>query len=130
MRKIVRSSDGPKPRGVYSQAVMVDGLVFVSGQGPVNPATNELEQGDIKSQTRRTLRNIEAILRAAGSSMREVVRVGVFLTDLKDFAAMNEVFLEFFPENPPARTTVGAQLPGMNVEIDCVARVPQHRKKQ
>lgn len=130
MRKIVRSSDGPKPRGVYSQAIIVDGLVFVSGQVPVNSATNELELGDIKTQTRRTLRNIEAILHASGSSMREIVRLGVFLTDLKDFGAMNEVFLEFFPENPPARTTVGVQLPSVKIEIDCIARVPQHRRKK
>ncbi|MGH9454075.1 MAG: RidA family protein [Terriglobia bacterium] len=130
MRKIVRTSDGPKPRGVYSQAIIADGLVFVSGQVAVNPATNELETGDIKSQTRRTLRNIEAILHASGSSMREIVRLGVFLTDLNDFAAMNEVFLEFFPENPPARTTVGVQLPAIKIEIDCTARVAQHRKKR
>ncbi|MGH9430152.1 MAG: RidA family protein [Terriglobia bacterium] len=130
MRRVVRSSDGPKPRGVYSQAIVVDGLVFVSGQVAVNPATNEIEAGDIKSETRRTLRNIQAILHAAGGSLREAVKLGVFLADLKDFAAMNEVFLEFFPENPPARSTVGVQLPGVKIEIDCIARVPQHRRKK
>lgn len=130
MLKIVRTSDGPKPRGVYSQAVIADGLVFVSGQVAVNPRTNELELGDIKSQTRRTLRNIEAILHASGSSLREIVRLGVFLADLNDFAAMNEVFLEFFPENPPARSTVGVELPAVKIEIDCVAQVAKRRRKE
>ncbi len=130
MRKIVRTQDAPKPRGIYSQAIVTDGFVFVSGQVPVNPATDELELGDIKSQVRRTLRNIELVLEAAGSSLRHVVRLGVFLADLNDFAAMNEVFQEFFPDNPPARTTVGSQLPKVKVEIDCIARVRENRLKQ
>jgi len=91
----------------------------------VNPKTNELEPGDIKSETRRTLENIRSILEAAGSSLRDVVKVGVFLTDINDFAAMNEVYKEFFLADPPARTTVGAQLPKIKIEIDCIARVPQ-----
>lgn len=123
MRKIIRSQNAPKPRGVYSPAVVADGFVFVSGQGAVNPQTNELELSDIKSETRRTLKNIQAILEAADSSLEDVVRLGVFLADIKDFAAMNEVFQEFFPEDPPARTTVGAQLPQIKIEIDCIARV-------
>lgn len=123
MRTIIRSQDAPKPRGVYSPAVAADGFVFVSGQAAVNPQTNELELGDIKSETRRTLKNIQVILEAAGSSLEDVVRLGVFLADTKDFAAMNEVFQEFFPEDPPARTTVGVQLPQIKIEIDCIARV-------
>ena len=95
----------------------------MAGQAAVNPQTNELELGDIRSETRRTLENIRAILEAAGSSLQDVVRVGVFLADISDFAAMNEVYGEFFPEDPPARTTVGAQLPKIKVEIDCIARV-------
>jgi 2-iminobutanoate/2-iminopropanoate deaminase len=82
-----------------------------------------LELGDIASETRRTLQNIQAILEAAGSSLRDVVRVGVFLADIKDFDAMNAVYSEFFSQDPPARTTVGAQLPKIKVEIDCIARV-------
>jgi 2-iminobutanoate/2-iminopropanoate deaminase len=129
MRTVVRTSDAPQPRGVYSQAIVADGLVFVAGQACVNPRTNELEYGDIKSETRRTLENIRAILDAAGSSLKDVVRVGVFLADLSDFAAMNEVYREFFPEDQPARTTVGAQLPKIKVEIDCIARVTKRRRK-
>ncbi|HLI34964.1 MAG TPA: RidA family protein [Terriglobia bacterium] len=130
MRKIIRTQDAPKPRGVYSPAIVADGFVFVSGQASVNPKTNELELGDIKSETRRTLRNIEALLEAAGSSLKDIVRIGVFLADVKDFDAMNEVFREFFPEDPPARTTVGAQLPKIKIEIDCIARVRESRMKR
>ncbi len=129
MRKVIRSTESPRPRGPYSPAIVADGFVFVAGQGPVNPRTNELELGDIRAETRRTLENIRSILDAAGSSLREVVRVGVFLSDMKDFDAMNEVYREFFSEDPPARTTVGAQLPKIKVEIDCIARVRQSKRK-
>jgi 2-iminobutanoate/2-iminopropanoate deaminase len=118
---------GPRPLGVYSQAIVCDGFVFVAVQGPINPATNEMERGDIRPETRRVLRNTYAILRASGSSLRDALRVGVFLSDLADFSAMNEVFREFFPENPPARTTVGCDLPRIKVEIDCVARLRKGR---
>jgi 2-iminobutanoate/2-iminopropanoate deaminase len=124
MRKVIRTAGAPQPKGVYSQAIVADGLVFVAGQGPINPQTNEFEYGDVGSEARRTLENIRAILAAAGSSLRDVVRVGVFLADMKDFDAMNEVYRQFFPKDPPARTTVGAQLGGkMKIEIDCVARL-------
>jgi 2-iminobutanoate/2-iminopropanoate deaminase len=129
MRKVIRTSEGPRPRGPYSQAIVADGFVFVAGQGPVNPGTNELQLGDVGSETRRTLQNLRAILEAAGSSLRDVVRVGVFLADLKDFDAMNAVYGEFFPEDQPARTTVGAQLPKIKVEIDCIARVSKPRER-
>jgi len=128
MRQVVRTSEGPQPRGPYSQAIIAEGLVFVAGQGPANPSTNQLELGDITSETRRTLQNIQAILEAAGSSLRDVVRVGVFLADIKDFDAMNAVYREFFPQDAPARTTVGAQLPKIKVEIDCIARVSSPTK--
>lgn len=129
MRKVVRTSDAPKPKGVYSQAIVADGFVFVAGQACINPQTNEFEYGDIQSETRRTLKNIRAILEAAGSSLRDVVRVGVFLTDINDFAGMNEVYKQFFPEDQPARTTVGCQMRNIKVEIDCIARVSKSRKK-
>ncbi len=127
MRKVIHTAEGPRPVGVYSQAIVCDGFVFVAGQGPIDPATNKLELGDVRSETRRALRNIDAILHAAGSSLRDAVRLGVFLADLGDFPAMNEVFREFFPENPPARTTVGCVLPRIKVEIDCIARVRRKR---
>jgi 2-iminobutanoate/2-iminopropanoate deaminase len=87
-----------------------------------------MELGDIRSETERTLKNIQAILTAAGSSLEHVVRFGVFLSDLNDFSAMNEVFQIFFPSKPPARTTVGVQLPKIKIEIDCIARVSKPAK--
>jgi 2-iminobutanoate/2-iminopropanoate deaminase len=123
MRKSIVTPNAPKPAGPYSHAIVADGFVFVAGQGPVNPQTGQTELGDIKSETRRTLLNIQSIVEAAGSSLTEVLRVGVFLADLKDFESMNEVYREFFPEEQPARTTVGVQLPRIKVEIDCVARL-------
>ena len=116
MRKVIRTSKAPTPRGIYSQAIVESGFVFVAGQAAINPKTNELQLGEIRSEVRLTLSNIRAILEAAGSSMRDVMRVGVFLADMNDFAAMNEVYREFFPADPPARTTVGVHLPQIKVE--------------
>jgi 2-iminobutanoate/2-iminopropanoate deaminase len=127
MRKVVRTSEGPSPGGPYSQAIVADGFVFVAGQAAINPSTNALELGDVGSETRRTLQNIRAILEAAGSSLRDVVRVSVFLADIKDFDGMNVVYREFFPQDQPARTTVGVQLSKIKVEIDCIARVSNPR---
>jgi 2-iminobutanoate/2-iminopropanoate deaminase len=123
MRKVITTSNAPLPTSVYSQAIVADGFVFVAGQAAINPETNAMELGDIRSETERTLKNIQAILIAAGSSLEQVVRFGVFLSDLNDFGAMNEVFQNFFPSAPPARTTVGVQLPKIKIEIDCIARV-------
>ena len=124
MRTVIRTSNAPQPVGVYSQAIVAHGFVFVAGQGPINPQTNQLELGDIRSETRRVLENIKAILEAAGTSLKNAVRIGVFLADLNDFQAMNEVFREFFSVDPPARTTVGCALPRIKVEIDCIALLP------
>jgi len=101
----------------------------VAGQASINPKTNEMELGSIQSETRRTLENIKAILEAAGSSMKDVVRCGVFLSDMKNFAAMNKVYAEYFPKDPPARTTVGVSMPKIKVEIDCIARLRKSGKK-
>lgn len=130
MRKVVKSKKAPRPRGPYSPAIVANGFVFVAGQAAVNPDTNELELGDIRSETRRTLENIKAILESAGSSLKDVVRVGVFLSDMKNFDAMNEVYREYFPVDPPARTTVGASLTRIKVEIDCIAVVNKSRKRK
>ena len=129
MRKVVHTLKAPQPKGVYSQAIIANGFVFVAGQACVNPKTNEYELGDVRSETRLTLQNISAILEAAGSSLQDVVRVGVFLAEMKDFAAMNEVYKQFFTKNHPARTTVGAQLSKIKVEIDCIALVRKRGRK-
>jgi 2-iminobutanoate/2-iminopropanoate deaminase len=125
MRKTIRPPKAALPKGPYSPGVISDGLLFVAGQAPINPETNEIEYGDIRSETRRALMNVRDVLEAAGTSLNQVVRVGVFLSDLKDFEAMNEVYREFFPEDQPARTTVGVLLPGFKIEIDCIARVKE-----
>ncbi|MEW5975726.1 MAG: Rid family detoxifying hydrolase [Acidobacteriota bacterium] len=122
MKKVVRTSEGPAPKAPYSQAIIANGLVFVSGQGPVDPKTGEIILGDIKSQTKLVLDNISSILKAAGSSLDKAVKCSVFLKDIKDFEAMNEVYRSYFKESPPARTTVQAEIfAGIGVEIDCIA---------
>ncbi len=114
------------PRGPYSHAVRAGDFIYVSGQGPLDPATNSFQLGDVASETRLTLENVRRILRACGADMEDVVKCSVFLTDIKDFAAMNPVYAEFFGNIRPARTTVQAVLPGRDtkVEIDCVAYKP------
>jgi len=117
----------PAPRGPYSPAVRAGDFIFVSGQAPVDPATNQMSSGDIRHETRVTLLNIRKILEGCGAGMADVVRCSVFLADGKDFAAMNEVYAEFFGDTKPARTTVACQfaIPGMKVEIDCIAYKPK-----
>lgn len=119
--------DTPAPRGPYSPAVRAGDFIFVSGQGPVDPATNQMSYGDIRHETRVTLENIRRILAAAGASMSDVVRCNVYLRDGNDFAAMNEVYREFFGDERPARTTVAVAFadPLMKVEIDCIAYRPR-----
>jgi len=125
-KRTVTSPEFPTPLGPYSHAVVAGGFVFVAGQGPINPKTQKMELGDIKSETRLELTNISNILKTANSSMESVVKVSVFLADLNDFEAMNEVYRDFFKDNYPARTTVQAVLrTGRKIEIDCIARVNQ-----
>ena len=123
MKKIVYSDKAPKPLGVYSQGTVGGGLVFVSGQLPVDPKTNKFVEQDIKIQTRQVFKNIEKILAAEGSGLKDILKIGAFLLNLDDFKGMNEVFLEVFPTEPPARTTstVKAFPPGVLVEIDVIA---------
>ena len=116
----------PSPKGPYSHAVRAGDFIFVSGQGPIDPETNQWKLSDAAGETRATLENIRAILHAAGAELSDVVKCSVFLTDITDFAAMNQVYAEFFGDIRPARTTVQAVLPGRDtkVEIDCVAYKP------
>jgi len=123
MREVIATNDGPKAIGPYSQAVKANGFIFVSGQIPFDPATQQLVAGDVAAQTERVLQNLSAILQAAGSSLDLVVKAGVFLKNMSDFAAMNEVYGRYFTQAPPARSTVEvARLPkDVLVEIDVIA---------
>jgi 2-iminobutanoate/2-iminopropanoate deaminase len=121
----LRPEGAPEPRGPYSPAVRAGDFVFVSGQGPINPATDKLETGDIRHETRLILTNIQRILAAAGASMKDVVKCQVYLAVGEDFAAMNEVYGEFFGDAKPARTTVVTRfVANINVEIDAIAYKP------
>jgi 2-iminobutanoate/2-iminopropanoate deaminase len=117
----------PVPKSPYSPAVRAGDFLFVSGQGPNDPATNQMSFGDIRHETRVVLNNVKRILEGCGASMADVVKCSVFLSNAKDFAAMNEVYAEFFGNDKPARTTVEAQfaVPEMKVEIDCIAYKPK-----
>jgi 2-iminobutanoate/2-iminopropanoate deaminase len=116
----------PTPRGPYSPAVRAGDFLFVSGQGPVDPATNQMVTGDIRQEARQVLKNIQRILEGCGATMQDVVKCSVFLADGNDFAAMNEVYAEFFGAAKPARTTVACRfaVPSMRVEIDAIAYKP------
>ena len=124
--RIIHPPGAPTPAGPYSPGVVFERLVFVAGQGARNPATDRLPGDDIESQTEGCLRNVEAILTAAGSSLQHVLRCGVYLADIDDFARMNVVYARLFGTHRPARTTIQAVLPakGLRVEIDCIAYVP------
>lgn len=124
-RRIVHTEHAPKAIGPYSQAVIANGFVFCAGQTGFDPATMEVVPGGISAETRQVLTNIKAVLEAAGSGLGKVVKTTVYLHDMGDFQAMNAVYAEFFPDSPPARTTVGnLNLPrGVLVEIEAVAMV-------
>ena len=116
----------PTPRGPYSPAVRAGDFIYLAGQVPVDPATNQMSTGDIKHETRVVLNNIKTLLQGVGSSLNEVVKVGVYLADGSEFAAMNEVYAEFFGESKPARTTIVCKfMADIRVEIDCVAYSPK-----
>jgi 2-iminobutanoate/2-iminopropanoate deaminase len=124
VRNAIVTEKAPKPLGPYSQAIIEGELIFVAGQGCTNPLTGKLELGDARSETKRTFENIRAILQAAGSSLDHVLKCNVYLRDMNDFAAMNEVYKTFFAAPFPARTTIqaGALPGGIAVEIECIAR--------
>jgi reactive intermediate/imine deaminase len=117
----------PVPRGPYSPAVRAGDFIFVSGQGPVDVATDKMSYGDIQHETRLVLNNIKRILEGCGAGMKDVVKCSVFLSDGKDFGAMNQVYVEFFGNDKPARTTVETKFadPKMKIEIDCIAYKPK-----
>ncbi len=123
VKQIITTGDAPKAIGPYSQAVVAGGFVFASGQIPLDPSTGELVEGGIAEQAEQVLRNISKVLEAAGTGLERVVKTTVFLADMNDFAAMNEVYGRYFSHEPPARSTVqAARLPrDVRVEIDVIA---------
>jgi 2-iminobutanoate/2-iminopropanoate deaminase len=122
-KEIVRTDTAPSPIGPYSQGVRAGDLIFVAGQGCLNPRTGQMERESIQSETRQVLENVRAILEAAGASLQDVVKTTCFLADIGDFQAFNAVYAEYFPSQPPARTTIQAgRLPGdIRVEVEAVA---------
>ena len=125
MKKIINTSHAPKPIGPYNQAVLANGMLFVSGQIPLNPVTGELVRGDIQDQTRQVMENIKAILHAAELNFDDVVKCSIFIADMNDFPKINETYGKYFGDNAPARETVQvAALPmRVDVEISCIATV-------
>ncbi len=125
MKRIVTTENAPKAIGPYSQAVVYNGLAYLSGQIPLDPATGQLVGGDVAEQTARVLDNMKAVLEAAGSSLGQVLKTTVFLKEMADFLKMNEVYARYFGDNPPARSTVeAAKLPrDVRVEIEAIAAV-------
>ena len=123
-RETITADNAPEPAGPYSHAVVANGFVYISGQGPIQPETGEMPDS-FEEQVRQTLDNVKTILEAAGSDLDHVVKVNAYITDLTRFSQFNEVYREFFQNAPPARTTVATALLGMLVEVDCVAIVEQ-----
>jgi len=125
MKKVVSTSNAPSAIGPYSQAIISNGFAFVSGQIPLDPASGQIIAGGIEEQTTRVIENLAAVLDAAGSSLSDVVKTTVYLKDMSEFAAMNNVYAQYFTKNAPARATVeAARLPrDVRVEIDCIAAV-------
>jgi reactive intermediate/imine deaminase len=122
-RRTVTTADAPPPGGPYSSAVIAGGLVFLAGQTPKRPS-GELVTGSFSEQAEQVFDNLETVARAAGASLRDAVRVGVYLRDMGDFAEMNRIFAERFGDDPPARTTIPADLPGFAIEVDAILALP------
>ena len=125
MKKAVATDNAPKAIGPYSQAIIHNGMAFLSGQIPLDPGTGQVVEGDIAAQTARVLENLKAVLEASGSGLDKVVKTTVFIKDMGEFSKMNEVYGKYFSENPPARSTIeAARLPrDVRVEIDAIAIV-------
>ena len=122
-KKVISTENAPKAIGPYSQAIVSNGFVFTSGQIPINPETGKIEATTVKDQVRQNLLNLSAVLKAAGTNLKNIVKLTVFMTDLSGFSQLNEVFMEFFPEKQPARSAVQvSRLPlDVMVEIEAVA---------
>lgn len=122
-KEIIKTDKAPEAIGPYSQAVKIDRIIFVSGQIPIDPATGDIVTGDVQAQTRQVLNNLKAVLAAAGSSLDKVVKTTLFITRMVDFPRINDVYAEFFPEQPPARACVEVSaLPkGVDVEAEAIA---------
>ena len=123
MKKIINTEMAPKPLGAYSQGIVAGGFIFVSGQLPIDPETNNFIEQDIKKQTRQVFKNIEQILATEGSKLKDIVKISALLLNMEDFKGMNEVFQEFFSSDLPARTTSTVKTfpPGVLIEIDAIA---------
>jgi 2-iminobutanoate/2-iminopropanoate deaminase len=123
-KQVIRSENAPKPGGPYSQGILAEKFLFVAGQTGTDPKTGKLPDG-VSAQTKQTIENVKAIVEAAGASLDNVVRCGVYLRDIQDFGAMNEVYKTYFTQNQPARTTIQSALVGQYlVEIDCIVLKP------
>ena len=122
-KQVISTAKAPAAVGAYSQGIIANGFVFTAGQVPLVPGTSNLAEGGIEGQTRQVMNNIKGVLEASGSSMANVVKTTVFLADINDFAAFNAVYGSYFPENPPARTTVqaGALPIGASIEVEAIA---------
>jgi 2-iminobutanoate/2-iminopropanoate deaminase len=125
MKKIVKTTEAPSPVGPYNQAIIAGNLIFTAGQIPMDPSTGELEESDVKKQTERVLLNVNAVLEAGGSSLSKVLKTTVFLKNMDDFTAMNEIYSKYFEVDPPARSAVEvSRLPkDALVEIECIAHI-------
>ncbi len=123
MKKVILTQEAPAPIGPYSQAIQMGNMLFCSGQIPIDPKTNQVFTGDLKTQTELVMKNVEAVLKAGGCDFKNVVKTTIFLTNMADFATVNEVYGKYFTELPPARSTVAvAGLPkGVNVEVEVLA---------
>ena len=122
---VIHTTEAPKAIGTYSQGIKSDNFVFTSGQIPINPKSGKLIKGDFKSEVKQVLINLNGVLKGGGSSLQQAIKLTVFLTDLSHFAQVNEIFDEFFPDNPPARSAVQVSALPMNarIEIDAVGHV-------
>lgn len=122
-KEFIKTQNAPNPLGPYSQGIRTGNMLFISGQGPIDPKTGKMSTEDIQTQTGQTLQNVKAIVEASGFSLSDLVKVSIFLKNSSDFQKMNEAYATFFPNNPPTRTTVqaGFVASGMLIEIDAIA---------